>query len=75
MITDTAPVTTIVIVNQSENTENNIIDVDKINEFYQKINICSSCTNIVAAERPMCSILNKPLSIVSNIQQCPEGKW
>lgn len=58
----------------AENTLNNI-DYIKITEFNRRINICNSCSNLIADERPMCNLLNKPLSIVSEIQQCPEGKW
>lgn len=71
---ETAPVIFTVNVPQQEDTVPNI-DYQKINEFNKKIDICNSCIHLVEDIRPTCAILNKPLSILSEVKTCPKGNW
>lgn len=75
MIENTAPYSQSLIVENTEENNSVNIDISKINNFNIKINICSKCEHVVDRDYPTCIILNKPISIVSELKNCPKGYW
>ena len=51
-------------------------DVDAINLFQERINICTVCEMCIEKnDRPYCKEYDIPLSASANKNSCPIGKW
>ena len=74
-MSDTAPfVSPIEIFDQQIQIQD--LDLEKINTFNSRVEICSQCEKYVEHDNiPYCLEQNISLSAAADKEQCPIGKW